>query len=78
MNDRNIQVKRQFPLWQYLNQLLNQPTTIINPFQFWYKYRIQQAEICWNFDNIIFLEICWKLNCLNLDRACSNSETIEE
>ncbi|PAX58322.1 hypothetical protein [Brunnivagina elsteri] len=49
-----------FPLWQYLNQRLNQPEIVINPFCFWHNYKIQRLEYCWNLDRIQFLEKCWE------------------
>jgi hypothetical protein len=62
MNHHNIpvKIKRNFPLGKYLNQLLNQLKTAINPFRFWHKYKIQQLESCWNLDEIQFLEKCWE------------------
>jgi hypothetical protein len=39
----------QFPLWPYLNQPVfsrsRKPT--LNPWRFWYTYRIQYLERCW-------------------------------
>ncbi|BAZ40950.1 hypothetical protein NIES4101_69120 [Calothrix sp. NIES-4101] len=62
MNYHNVpvNVKIKFPLWQYLNQPLKHPKTVINPFRFWHNYKIQRLEYCWNFDRIQFLEKCWE------------------
>jgi hypothetical protein len=51
-----------FPLWKYLNQPLFKETTVLNPFQFWHRYRIQSLEHCWENNAVSFLERCWNQN----------------
>jgi hypothetical protein len=61
MNAKHSEFKVRFPLWQYLNQPLFSSTskTVLNPFLFWYLYRIQLLEQCWIQDYIQLLERCW-------------------
>lgn len=54
--------KREFPLWSYLNQPLFKDSTVLNPFQFWHREKIQFLEHCWEQNSVSFLERCWQQN----------------
>ncbi|GJD19314.1 hypothetical protein RIVM261_042700 [Rivularia sp. IAM M-261] len=59
--NKNQYIKVIFPVWQYLNQPLYHPDTVINPFKYWQKYRLYLLEYCWNIESIQLLEKCWKI-----------------
>jgi hypothetical protein len=42
-------------LWRYLRQPLFHSTTVLNPFRFWHRCRLEAQ------DPISFLEECWTL-----------------
>jgi hypothetical protein len=50
------EIKAGCPLWRYLRQPLFHSTTVLNPFRFWHRYRLEVAN------PIAFLEECWNLD----------------
>jgi hypothetical protein len=51
----------QFPLWRFLTQPVFSPAQVIlNPLQFWHRYKVQFLERCWENDPVQFLEQCWQ------------------
>ena len=57
----NSTIKVNFPLYRFVSQLLFKPLTevVLNPVHFWYLYRVELLECCWEQDYIQFLERCW-------------------
>ena len=57
-------IKLSFPLYLYLQQLFtpNLYVKFINPFSFWYQYRINHLETCWEFNTVLYLETCLKID----------------
>lgn len=55
-------VNIQFPLWLFLTRPLFQPghRAILNPWQFWHNYRVEQLERCWKQDYVQTLERVWR------------------
>ena len=62
------QIKVKFPLGQFLKQLLFSPLSeaVFNPIYFWYLYRVQLLERCWEQDYIQLLERCLVQDLKNL------------
>jgi hypothetical protein len=79
------QIKVKFPLGQFLKQLLFSPLSeaVFNPIYFWYLYRVQLLERCWEQDCdfvnymrfwysylIQLLERCWEQDYIQLLERC--------
>ncbi|MBE9169895.1 hypothetical protein IQ238_20990 [Pleurocapsales cyanobacterium LEGE 06147] len=63
MNTAQSKIKSGFPLGEYLNQLLFNPTRqkILHPLKFWHLHKLEQLEHCWEQDWTRLLERCWNL-----------------
>ncbi len=63
MNTGQSKTNSGFPLAEYLNQLLFNPTrkTILNPLKFWHLHKLELLERCWEQDWTRLLERCWTL-----------------
>ncbi|MEM7592765.1 MAG: hypothetical protein AAF383_14800 [Cyanobacteria bacterium P01_A01_bin.83] len=59
-------IKFSFPWGLYFRQLFAADTYVrlINPFNFWYKYRIKHLEKCSELDLIGHLERCYQKKCI--------------
>ena len=49
-----------FPIQKYFQQIFSNSAyvTIINPFKFWRRYRIEHLESCYEYNLILFLDRC--------------------
>jgi hypothetical protein len=58
-----IVTKDNFPLLKYIKQLFSpsEAKRVFNPFLFWYIYKSQLLENCWQLDERKRLENCWYL-----------------
>ncbi|BAU64997.1 hypothetical protein STA3757_23760 [Stanieria sp. NIES-3757] len=58
-----IATKNNFPFLKYIKQLFSRSdgTRVFNPFLFWYVYKSQLLENCWQLDERKRLEHCWYL-----------------
>ena len=64
MIDREVrQIKLKFPWLKYLKQIFNssQYVTIVNPWKFWRRYRIEHLNACYQYNTVEFLERCRQL-----------------
>ncbi|MEL6580884.1 MAG: hypothetical protein AAFQ14_14135 [Cyanobacteria bacterium J06621_12] len=54
-----------FPIGLYLRQLFSAHTYVryINPFSFWYRYKIDHLKACYEIDTVEYLENCRRLDC---------------
>lgn len=54
-----------FPIQKYFNQIFSNSAyvTIINPFKFWRRYRIEHLESCYQYNLVRFLECCRRKEC---------------
>jgi lipid-A-disaccharide synthase-like uncharacterized protein len=61
MNTKYGKIKFQFFLERFLIQLLfnSLPKLVLNPVRFWYLYKTELLERCWEQDYVQFLERCW-------------------
>ncbi len=57
----NSKIKIKFPLRQFVTQFLFNPLAkvVLNPVHFWYLYKVELLECCWEQDYVQFLERCW-------------------
>lgn len=55
-----------FPVGKYFRQIFSNSAyvTIINPFKFWRKYRVERLESCYEYSLTLLLERCQKKECL--------------
>lgn len=55
-------INSKFPLIKYIKQLLNKPkaNTVFDPIAFWYEHKREFLEYCWRLDQIE-LNRCWDL-----------------
>ena len=56
-----------FPVRKYFRQIFSNSSyvTIINPFKFWRKYRVEHLENCYEYNLTLLLERCQKKECLS-------------
>jgi len=61
MNTNYGKIKFKLFLEQFWAQLLFNPLPklVLNPVRFWYLYKTELLERCWEQDYVQFLERCW-------------------